>query len=143
LLRHSGADKINVRQVVPVLIHTLNGEKRRKSFCVSATFNGGHRNERREDMRTIPERIATYFRTAISLANLFNPGSRNEVEAAGLSDTATTIPLRKPRDDIRGRGWYMEGVEEEGRREGEGALCPTRSTLSRIFPGRYKKNKGD
>ena len=52
------------------------------------------------DRRTIPERMATYFLTAISLANLFSPGSTNEVEAAGLSERATTIPLRKPRDDI-------------------------------------------
>jgi len=53
------------------------------------------------DRRTIPERMATYLLTAISLANLFSPGSMNEVEAAGLSERATTIPLRKRRDDIR------------------------------------------
>ena len=93
---------------------------------MSATFNkeknkgvpGGEREREENDRRTIPERIATYFRTAISLANLFSPGSRNEVEAAGLSETATTTPLRKPGDDIPRRGWYMEGVEEEGRGEG-------------------------
>jgi hypothetical protein len=52
------------------------------------------------DRRTIPEMMATYLLTAISLANLFSPGSTNEVEAAGLSERATTIPLRKRRDDI-------------------------------------------
>lgn len=50
--------------------------------------------------RTIPERIATYFRTAIFLADSFSSGSTNKVEAAGLSETATTNPLRKPEDDI-------------------------------------------
>ena len=69
---------------------------------MSATFIDGDGNSgtREGDGRTIPERMATYFLTAILLANLFSPGSTNEVEAAGLRETATTIPLRKPEDDI-------------------------------------------
>ena len=101
--RHSGADKIDVRQGISILIHTLNRQGREGELCVSATFISGDEGvgETKEgDRRTIPERMATYFLTPISLANLFSPGSTNEVEAAGLSETATTIPLRNPKDDM-------------------------------------------
>ena len=100
----------------------------------------GRRNTKEGDGRTIPERMATYFLTTISLANLFSPGSTNEVEAAGLSETATTIPLRKPGDDILPQPEKSTVVQREsGGREGEGIegeLVPGRSILSKTFPGR-------
>ena len=78
--------------------------------------------------------MATYFLTPISLANLFSPGSRNEVEAAGLSETATTIPLRKPRDDIP-RPEKSTFVWREERRREEGEEERSRLALSspRLF----------
>ena len=134
--RHSRADKIYVRQGVSVLIYTLNGGREKRAYvCVSATFDGTEGlGGRGKDMRTIPERMATYFLTTISLANLFSPESTNEVEAAGLSETATTIPLRKPEDDIP-RPEKVEEVES-GERAGRECVFPTRSTLSKTFPGR-------
>ena len=88
---------------------------------VSHVHQWGRGMERAEegDGRTIPKRMATYLLTAISLANLFSPGSTNEVEAEGLSERATTIPLRKPRDDIPQSGELTVVWRERGRRDGE------------------------
>ena len=85
-------------------------------MCVSHVHQRGRGvwETKEEDRRTIPERMATYFLTTISLANLFSPGSTNEVEAAGLSETATTIPLRKPRDDILQPEKYRGSEERRG-----------------------------
>ncbi|KAF9649254.1 hypothetical protein BDM02DRAFT_3260470 [Thelephora ganbajun] len=89
--------------------------------------------------------MATYFLTAISLANLFSPGSTNEVEAAGLSEMATTIPLRKPRDDIprpeKVKG-YMDGVGEGGTERGgrERERIPDSLYPPQDFSGKIEKN---
>ena len=103
---------------------------------MSATFIGGTKER---DRRTIPERMATYFLTAISLANLFSPGSTNEVEAAGLSETATTIPLRKPGDDIpRPERSTVMGRGKEGRREEGGKGVPDSPYPLEDFSGKTK-----
>jgi len=91
------------------------------------------------DRRTIPERMATYFLTAISLANWFSPGSTNEVEAAGLSETATTIPLRKPGDDIpRPESSTVVERGKEGRKEEGGKGFPDSPYPLEGFSGKTK-----
>lgn len=78
-----------------------------------------------------------YFLTTIPLANLLSPGSTNEAEAAGLSETATTIPLRKPKDDIpRPQKPTIVCGGSGGRREKGGV--PESLYLSRTFPGKIK-----
>jgi hypothetical protein len=118
----------------PRLLTEVDGETR------------GRRNTKEGDGRTIPERMATYFLTTISLANLFSPGSTNEVEAAGLSETATTIPLRKPGDDILPQPEKSTVVQRvRGGREGEGIegeLGPGSLYPLEDVSGEIKKSRG-
>lgn len=103
---------------------------------MSSTFIDGNTelkgNERRGDGRTIPERMATYFLTVISLANLFSPGSTNEVEAAGLSETATTTPLRKANDDIPESKSSTDVWRERGK-EGQKGETRLAQSSGRLF----------
>lgn len=103
-----------------MLIYTLNRGGRICACQPRSTGEGeGFWDEGGENRRTIPDMIARYFSTLISLANFCSSVSKNEpVEAAGLSETATTTPFRQTGEEdilrLQGRRRDTAGAEEEG-----------------------------